>query len=96
MCVVSMIMDHHIDKWHLPTPLAWPIPQPAVLPWTPPALDWPPLDKLPTREQFQELIDLLKMGKRIDDAIAQPDCELESKKQILRELAKKLGVDIQL
>jgi hypothetical protein len=103
MCTYSMIVDHHFEKWNIPitTPLPnmppfWP---PVTIPTTDPVTNPLKIDPVytgPTKEQFQELIDLLKMAKKIDKATDQPDCELESKKELLRKIAKELGIEVEL
>lgn len=79
MCVYSMMADHYIDKWRPGQPL--------------PIWDPPQTVPGPTKEQMEKLIKLLEAAKEMDKAAGEPDCELEDKKRILRELAEKLGVD---
>lgn len=81
MCVVSMVMDQAIKQW--PEPITTP-----NLTWAPPAYDGP------TRAQFEELLKLLRAAKRFDEVTGQPDCELESKKDLIRKMAERLGVDV--
>lgn len=91
MCVYSMIADHYIDKW-VPTPYKYPTTSPPiVLP------DFPvgTTKKVPTIEEIQEMLELLKKAKEYDEKTNQKDCELEEKKEALRQVAKLLGVEIQ-
>ena len=81
MCTYSMVSDHFMKQY--PSYQA-------------PVYNWPVPYNGPTKEQFQELIDLLKAAKRIDIATGQPDCELESKKQTLRDMAKQLGIQVEI
>jgi hypothetical protein len=89
-----MVADHFITKWiPAPEPVL-----PGVVPAIPMPTTWPPVAPYvgPTREQVQELIELLKAAKRIDEATGQPDCELDAKKQLLRQMAKHLGLDVEI
>lgn len=79
MCVVSMIMDQGIKDWG--QPVTWPTP-------------FTPSYNGPTREQFEEFLNLLRAAKKFDAASGQPDCELDSKKKLIREMAGRLGVDV--
>ena len=90
MCTVSMIMDHYHDKWEdklkwqpmpwLPTTI-WPAPSPPVIPAI-------------TKEEIDEFHKLLDRARKYDIEHGEPDCELQSKKDKLKELAAQLGVDI--
>lgn len=98
MCVYSMIMDHYTEKWGKYVPPEPPRTIPLV-PW-----DYPPYwpDVLPapeakppiSPEEIEEFRELLRRAKAYDKNNNEPDCELESKKAILKELAEKLGVEI--
>jgi len=55
----------------------------------------------PTREEFDslkktvdEMMKLLKRAKKYDQENNEPDCEIEDKMQFLREVAKRVGVDL--
>ncbi len=101
MCVVSNMIDYHKDWWH---PGPWPPPNAvpmkiSVPEWVPPTtttidVTWSPPYTGPTKEQFQEFLELLKAGKKYDKATGQPDCELAEKKKLVMELAKKLGIPL--
>lgn len=103
MCVVSNIMDYAKDKWFPQDVTAsWTIPvRPWGRPYPYPAPSVPKIDIIsmpqpytgPTREQFEELLKLLRAGKRYDEATGQPDCELEDKKKLLRKIAEQIGVE---
>jgi len=82
MCVVSMIMDHYNDEWHRKYPSPWDTPKP---------IQWP---NLPTQEEIDELRRLLERAREYDRRNNEPDCELEEKRQKLKELADSLGVKI--
>jgi len=85
MCVYSVIVDHYYDKW-----------VPLAPPWTPvgPPLPWPPVPQI-TQQELDEFRELLRKAKEYDAKHNQPDCELESKKEKVRELAEKLGVTVE-
>ena len=46
--------------------------------------------------RVKSLEDLLAKAKEYDAATGQPNCELDEKKQVLRQIAKQLGVEINL
>lgn len=90
MCVVSMVMDHINDEWqrkYFPTTIPWkdygPIQTPAPVP-----------TGMPTQEEINELNRLIERAREYDRRNNEPDCELEKKKQKLKELADLLGVKI--
>ena len=87
MCVVSMIMDHYGDEWRRRLPY---VQQPNVTITT-----WPPVVTNPvTQEEVDEFRRLLDRAREYDKRNNEPDCEMESKKQILLDLAKQLGVEV--
>jgi hypothetical protein len=80
-----MVMDHKWDDWtrKYVQPVTPPSPyQPFV---TPP---------LPTPAEIDEFRRLLERAREYDKRNNEPDCELESKRQKLRDLADMLGVKI--
>lgn len=83
MCVVSMVMDHYKDKWILPSTGT---------------ITFPPYL---TREEFEqlkkevlEMKELLKKAKIYDEENNQPDCEMEEKVELVRKVAKLVGVEL--
>lgn len=98
MCVVSMIMDHYADKWKKIVPQFDPVypidTSIGITPYTLPPL--PPIHQPLTPEEINELRELLKRAKKYDEETGQKDCELESKKETLRILAKQLGVELNI
>lgn len=78
MCVVSMVMDHYDDSW------TWRwnqwVTSPVPLP--------PPI----TPQEVEEFRRLLDRAREYDKRNNEPDCELESKRKKIRDLAKELGV----
>ena len=99
MCVVSMVMEHYLDKWQQPDPrFTNPFPSIGVgvipsTPWPPPAR--PPVN-MPTQAEVDEFHRLLARARKYDAEHNEPDCELEEKRQLLLKLAKELGVELQL
>lgn len=99
MCVVSMIMDYYGDEWgrriHRPV---WPVvppPGPGLpydpYPHMPPVPSGPPPVSPAEIEEFRRL---LERAREYDKRHNEPDCELEEKRQKVRELAKQLGIDV--
>ena len=90
MCTVSNIMDGWRDTY----------------PSRYPTIPWSPVHPIPgisavSRAEFEalrkevlELKELLTAAKKFDDATGQPECENEAKLQLLRDVAKAVGVDI--
>lgn len=95
MCAYSAIMDGFNKKWPNPVTIpsipSWPEVKPTVFPSIMPA----PYTG-PTKEQFEELLKLLRAAKVYDEKTGQPECELESKKNQLRAYAKLLGLEDQI
>lgn len=87
MCSLSVVMDYGIQQW----PKYTAMPEPMI--FGPIPKSEPPG---PTKEQFEEFLKLMRAAKRFDEATGQPNCELESKKQIIRDMAKQLGVPVEL
>lgn len=95
MCVVSMIMDHHHDKWtpRLPeiTPLTPDTPGTGIWPIVLPGNVTVPLI---TKEEIEEFRVLLERAREYDRKHHQPECELDEKRVALKSLARQLGVEI--
>lgn len=84
MCVVSMVMEHKTLEWSERYRLG-PSQGPLQDPFVP----------LPTPQEIEEFRKLLERAREYDRKHHEPDCELESKRQRLRDLAKELGVEIE-
>lgn len=89
MCTVSMIGDHYADKWK-DIPGQWIIPS-----------NWPAKEPEVSREEFEELKrdvlemkELLKRAKKYDEEHDQPDCEIDEKMELLRSIARLVGVNL--
>jgi len=81
MCMMSMVVDFYSEKFH----------DGGVVQTAPPV----------TREEFEQLKrevldmkELLKRAKEYDDRTGQPDCEKADKVDLLRQIAKLVGVDL--
>ncbi len=85
MCVMSMVMDWKKDEWQDKYPL--------IFPSTPP-IQYPSVYPLPTKEEIDEFRRLLERAREYDRKNNEPDCELDEKKKILKDMAERLGVDI--
>jgi len=89
MCTVSMVGDHYNDifkrrPWYPQSPQQWHIPVETI-----------------TREEFDELKrqvaemkTLLIRAKEYDERNNEPDCEIEEKMDVLRKVAKLVGIDL--
>lgn len=93
MCVYSMVMDQYRDQFGPWKPINPIIPINPINPPQPSTLTWTPPYNGPTKEQFEEVLELLRAAVKIDKFVEQPECELEEKKNLLREHAKHLGLD---
>lgn len=93
MCVVSMVADHYRDKFSRD----WPPPNlPFDQPWPNPPIR-PPV----TREEFDrlradvdEMMALLRRAHEYDVRNNEPECEVDEKIELLRRIARMVGVDI--
>lgn len=81
MCVYSMVMDHYRDKWN-------PLKELTKAP------EYTPTAPLIPQADIDEFYKLLERAREYDKKNNEPDCELESKKEALTNLAKLLGVEI--
>lgn len=81
-----MIIDHYKDRWGQPY-------RPLV-PWTIPPQQFPLPPNIPTQKEVDEFHELLRKAREYDKNNNQPDCEMESKKKQLLELAEQLGIKI--
>lgn len=93
MCTVSMVGDHYRDLWR---------DNPFVVPSTSPNSSPVFINTNgPTRAEFNELKRqveemklLLKRAKEYDERNNEPECEVEEKMDLLRKVAKLVGVDL--
>lgn len=94
MCVVSNIGDGYRDTFPGRWPNVYPTPQPDPSKFT------FNFDNI-TREEFdalkaevEELRKLLEAAKEFDKATGQPDCEMDDKVMLIKQLAELVGVDL--
>jgi hypothetical protein len=91
MCVVSMIMDHYGDRWN-DRLRQWPRPDPVD--WQQALEQFQAKEPAITQEEIKEFRQLLDRAREYDKRNSEPDCEMDSKKETLKQLAKQLGVEI--
>lgn len=87
MCVVSMVMDHYHNKWK-----PYVVPSAPIYPW--PTVPVAPQPSPITPAEIEEFRRLLDRAREYDRRNNEPDCELESKKKAVRDIAEALGVKI--
>jgi len=82
-----MIGDHYRDKWidRWPNIPSWP--QTTI-----PSISRQEFDDL--KKEVAEMKELLKRAKEYDERTGQPDCEIDEKMDLLRKVAKLVGVDL--
>lgn len=96
MCTVSMVGDFYREKWR---PL-----EPYIQPGTgtsPAAPFYPPFQKAVSPEEFealkkevQDMKKLLQMAKIYDEKNGEPNCEMDEKMKLLKDIAKLVGIDL--
>lgn len=84
MCTYSMIVDHYTQKWEQLQPRITLTP-PFVLLNAEPAI---------TDAEIKEFRTLLDRAREYDKKTGQPDCETDEKRQLLKAVADKLGIDV--
>ena len=94
MCVVSFVGDYYRDTF--PKKDYWPVVQPFINPQIPitivPEVTKAEFDAL--KKDVLEMKELLKKAKKYDEETGQPDCEMEEKVDLLKKIAKLVGVDL--
>jgi len=101
MCTVSMVGDFYRDT----LPGKYPYIMPHVFPDTnptlpgfgqffnaPPAITRAEFDAL--KAEVAQMKELLKRAKEYDERNHEPDCEVEEKMDLLRKVAKLVGVNL--
>lgn len=86
MCTMSMVGDHYMDLWR-GAPF-----QAAPVYTIGPGVTREEFDNL--KRQVDEMVMLLKRAQKYDEANGEPDCETDEKMEVLRKVAKLVGVDL--
>jgi hypothetical protein len=92
MCTYSNIGDIGRDMW----PHPWgPGNEPYKFPkYPPPNLPLPLPYSGPTKEQFEEFLNLMRQAKKFDKSMGHPNCEQGEKIKWIKELAEYLRCDV--
>lgn len=88
MCVVSNIGDHY--RRSIPETFPWWDPTKIVMPQDAPSKE--EFEKL--KKEVQKMKRELDAAKKQDIAEGNPDCEMEEKVEILKQIAKLVGIDL--
>ena len=93
MCTVSMIGDYYTKRTFPETfpnvdIYSWPTRDVAT------EVDTLKVDVALLKEQILELKKLLKAAKAYDEALGEPDCEVDEKVALIKKLAEIVGVDM--
>lgn len=91
MCVVSMVGDHYQDKWN-------PLNQQTggQIDWTDvlnPSVKKNEFEAL--KKEVEEMKKLLERALEYDKKNNEPHCEMEEKVELLKKVAKLVGVDLE-
>lgn len=98
MCTMSMVGDHYMDLWRpytAPGPVRVveihvdPNPTRTVIG---PDVTRAEFDQL--KRQVDEMVLLLKRAQKYDEDNGEPHCETDEKMEVLRKVAKLVGVDL--
>lgn len=91
MCMVSNIGDNWKDQF----PEKWPNPPPNFIPQQQLVhVDISQADFDALKKEVEERKKLLEAAKRFDEKTGQPECEMDDKVKLIKEIAKFLGVDL--
>lgn len=99
MCTVSMIGDHYSDKWTKAPAQPWTIPNTQVpyYPMSPPVSMPSPISRAEfeaLKKDVEEMKALLIRAKEYDEKNGEPDCEMDAKVALLKQVAKFVGVSL--
>lgn len=89
MCVVSMVMDYWKDDFNRKYPSG--IIPTSINPF-PFAVSREEFEEI--KKELQELKKLILAAKKYDEATNQPDCEQDSKIELVKKIAELVGVDM--
>jgi len=86
MCTVSMVMDHYRDNYLE----RWP----GMVPTQPfmPAVSRDEFEAL--KREIEDMKKLLIRAKEYDERNGEPDCEMDEKVALIKQIAKFVGVDL--
>jgi hypothetical protein len=90
MCTVSMIGDHYRDRWNERDYMQGWGTSPNVL--VVPQISRQEFDEL--KREVTEMKELLRRAKKYDEDNGEPDCEIDEKMDLLRKVAKLVGVEL--
>jgi hypothetical protein len=103
MCAVSYVGDYwrrdFPELWHP----GWKFNDPVGIPLPGPVQPYTPMPQEPTvskrefdalKKEMEELKKLLKAAKKYDEAMGEPDCEMDDKVALIKKVAKHVGVDM--
>lgn len=92
MCASSMVGDHYRDMWQTQPwyPAVTSLPQTVV--FNGPPISRAEFDEL--KRQVAEMKELLTRAKKYDEETGQRECEMDEKMDVLRKVAKLVGVDL--
>lgn len=85
MCVVSFVGDHYQDRWTQP-------------PYEFKFNNWNEVSKEDfeaLKKEVEELRQLLKKAIKYDEENGEPECQMEDKVELLRKVAKLVGVELE-
>jgi len=98
MCVVSMIGEHFRETLPKQHPQIFPQAPDGVPVWMPLASGVvAPVSReefLVLKKTVDEMVVLLRRAKLYDEEHNEPDCEIEEKMDLLRKVARLVGVDL--
>lgn len=94
MCVVSNIGDNYRDNFEKRWPEIWPSVKPGnpIAPFLPAPITRQEFDAL--KNEVEELKKLLEAAQRFDVATGQEDCHMDEKVELIKNLAKPVGVSV--
>ena len=99
MCTMSMVGDHYRDMWQpkpwyplIPQVPAAPMPQAPITITMSPEISRAEFEDL--KRQVAEMKELLRRAKEYDERNGEPECEMAEKMDLLRRVAKMVGVDL--
>jgi hypothetical protein len=103
MCVVSAVIDHKTRQWPEVYPNVWPVVNPItpnVYPSGVAQRDSTTIKLDALREEVKELraqveflLELIPTLKKYDEDNEEPNCEMDEKVELIRNLCEMLGID---